>query len=630
MSETKEFKASSKRILELMIHSVYSDREVFLRELICNASDAIDKLRSIALSNPDLNLGTSPEDYRIRIKIDKEKRLLMISDNGIGMSAQELEDNLGVIAESGTGKFEADNPEAALIGQFGVGFYSAFMVADRIRVVSRRYDSEEANMWESTGPEGYTISPGTRPMNGTDIILHIRPDDAKDPDGFSKFLREYPLYKLVKKYTDHIRYPIQMLMPTPVLAEGSTPENPVYDEKFIYQTMNSMVPIWQRAKGEVTREEFNGFYKSTFGDQNDPLSVIGLSVEGTITYKALLYIPSKSPKSRAMEKEDKPGLRLYCNGVLIMENCTALLPEEFEFVKGVVDSPDLNLNLSREMLQSDRMLKKIGENLTKKIRQRLLKLQAEKRDEYETFYREFGLHIKHCALDEGGEKQTQLQDLLLFYSSYQNNLVTLAEYRSRMLEDQKYIYYASGDQIDRIESMPQTELVRAKGMELLYFIDKADEFISARFREYDGKPYLSVIDHDPELSDEEEAESEESSQDFEEAFAFIKSVLGEEVDEIVASKKLLSHPVCLSSGDGMSFEMEKYFAVVKPHDNMKAKRILELNTEHSAFKAMDEARETDPEKAAKIVRILFNQALLIAGLPVPNPAAYTDLLCTLF
>lgn len=626
--ERKEFKAESKRLLDLMINSIYTHKEIFLREIISNASDAIDKLCYLSLT--DDKVGMKRDEFEIRLTLDKENRTLTVSDNGIGMSEEELENNLGVIASSGSFQFRKEMDESAkeetdIIGQFGVGFYSAFMVADHITVITKKYGAEQAYRWESAGVDGYTIEPCEKESVGTDIIMHIK-EDGEEKDEYSQYMREYPLYKLVKKYSDYIRFPIRMLMPHPQLKEGSTQENPEYEEVFEYDTLNSMVPLWQRKKSEVTKEEYNKFYQERFGDREAPQSVITVSVEGAVTYKALLFIPSKT-NSKYYTDDFEPGLQLYSAGVMIMDKCADLLPDCFNFVRGVVDSPDLSLNISRELLQHDRQLKVISGNLEKKIKAELERMLRDEREEYEKFYQNFGRQLKMCALDDYGAKKEQLQDLLLFYSSTEKKLVTLGEYVDRMSEKQKFIYFAAGDNVEAIDHMPQTEILKDHNMEILYFTDKADEFISDLLRTYKDKPFRSAIDGDLELEDEKKVDETES---YKETFRFIKDALGERVDEVKASAKLKTHPVCLSSGEGVTFEMEKYFKAMQPDMNIKAKRILELNVDHPAFVALETARIIDPEKAKKYAEILLNQAQLIAGLPIDNPSAYTDLICSLW
>ena len=625
--EKKAFKAESQRLLDLMIHSIYTHKEIFLREIISNASDAIDKLCYLSLT--DENVGLKREDFAITLSVDKENRTLTVSDNGIGMDADELENNLGVIASSGTYQFRQGldkEAEADVIGQFGVGFYSAFMVADHITVISRKYGQEQAYRWESDGLEGYTIEPCTRDAVGTDIIMHIKPDGDEEPDEYGQYLQEYALRRLVKKYSDYIRFPIKMMMPHSQVKEGSPQDKPEYEEVLAWETLNSMVPLWQRKKADVTLEEYDKFYQERFGDPAAPLSVITVSAEGAVTYKALLYIPSQAP-SQYYTEDYKPGLQLYASGVMIMDSCADLLPDYFNFVRGVVESPDLSLNISRELLQHDRQLKIISANLEKKIKAELERMLRDDREKYETFYRSFGRQLKLCALDNYGARKEQLQDLLLFYSSTEKKPVTLAEYVSRMQPEQKFIYFASGDTVDAIDHMPQTELLKDHNMEILYFTDKADEFLPDMLQKYQDKPFRSAIDGDLELGDEQKPDETDSHQ---ESFAFLKEALGDKVDQVKASTRLKTHPVCLSSGQGITFEMEKYFTAVQPELGMKAKRILEINVDHPAFAAFETARITDPDKAKKYAQILYNQACLIAGLPIENPSAYTDLICSLW
>ena len=625
----KEFKAESKRLLDMMINSIYTHKEIFLREIISNASDAIDKLCYLSLT--DDKVGLKREDFQITLTIDKENRTLTVSDNGIGMDESDLENNLGVIANSGSLQFKGElegkeTTDTDIIGQFGVGFYSAFMVADEITVITKKYGCDQAYRWQSTGVDGYTVEPCEKDTVGTDIIMHIKPDSEEEKDEYSQYLREYPLYKLVKKYSDYIRFPIRMLMPHPKLKEGCPEDKPEYEEEFVYETLNSMVPLWQRKKSEVTKEEYDKFYQERFGEMAPPQSVITASVEGAVTYKALLFIPSRM-SNQYFTEDFKPGLQLYSSGVMIMDHCADLLPEYFNFVRGVVDSPDLSLNISRELLQHDRQLKVIASNLEKKIKAELLRMLKDERESYETIYRSYGRQLKLCALDNYGANKEKVQDLLLFYSSKEKKLVTLDEYVDRMPESQKFIYYATGESVDAIDHLPQTELVKEHDYEMLYFTDNTDGFIPDMFGKYRDKPFRSVVDGELELDDEKKPDETEH---YKEAFTFIKEALGDKVTEVKASTKLKTHPVCLSSGEGITFEMEKYFTAVQPDLNMKAKRILEVNVDHPAFLAFETARIVEPEKAKKYAQILYNQACLIAGLPIDDPSAYTDLLCSLW
>ena len=624
----KEFKAESKRLLELMIHSIYTHKEIFLRELLSNASDAIDKLSYRSLT--DEGVGLSRGDFAITVTPDTEKRTLTVSDNGIGMSREELEENLGVIANSGTFRFRQElNPEKAgdtdVIGQFGVGFYSAFMVADHITVISKKYGEEQAYRWESSGADGYTVDPCEKETVGTDIILHLR-DDGDEPDEYSQYLREGTLARLVKKYSDYIRFPIRMEMTHSRRKEGSPDDKPEFEDVREWETVNSMVPLWQRKKSDVKREEYDKFYQERFGDMTPPQSVVTVSAEGAVTYQALLFIPSQAPGLYYTE-DYEPGLQLYSSGVMIMDKCADLLPDYLSFVRGVVDSPDLSLNISRELLQHDRQLKIISANLEKKLRAELERMLRDDRAGYEKFWKNFGRQLKVCALNNYGAQKDKLQDLLLFYSSTEKKLVTLGEYVSRMPESQKYIYFAAGESIEAIDHMPQTEVLKDSSTEILYFTDKTDEFIADMFRTYQEKEFRSALDDEPETTGEEKKEPDEAAQP---ALDFIRETLGAKVDGVKASTRLKTHPVCLTCGEGLTFEMEKYFTAVQPDLGLKAKRILEVNTNHPAFAALESARETDPEKAKKYAEILYQQACLIAGLPIENPSDYTDLLCSLW
>ena len=625
----KQFKAESKRLLDLMINSIYTHKEIFLREIISNASDAIDKLCYLSLT--DDKVGMNRDDFQITLTIDKDNRTLTVSDNGIGMDENDLENNLGVIANSGSFRFKGDledkeTSDTDIIGQFGVGFYSAFMVADQITVVTKKYGCDQAYRWQSSGVDGYTIEPCEKATVGTDIIMHIKPDTEEEKDEYSQYLREYSLYRLVKKYSDYIRFPIRMLMPRSKLKEGCPEDKPEYEEEFVLETLNSMVPLWQRKKSEVTREEYDKFYQERFGEMAPPQSVITVSVEGAVTYKALLFIPSRMPNQYFTE-DFKPGLQLYSSGVMIMDHCADLLPEYFNFVRGVVDSPDLSLNISRELLQHDRQLKVIAANLEKKIKAELLRMLKDERENYEKLYRSYGRQLKLCALNNYGVNKEKVQDLLMFYSSKEKKLVTLDEYVDRMPESQKFIYYATGENVEAIDHLPQTELVKEHDYEMLYFTDNTDSFIPDLFGKYRDKPFRSVVDGELELDGETKPDETER---YKEAFDFIKETLGDKVTEVKASTKLKTHPVCLSSGEGLTFEMEKYFTAVQPDLNMKAKRILEINVDHPAFLTFETARAAEPEKAKKYAQIFYNQACLIAGLPIDDPSAYTDLLCSLW
>ena len=622
----KKFKAESKRLLDLMINSIYTHREIFLREIISNASDAIDKLCYRSLT--DENVGLKREDFRIVIQADPEGRTLTVSDNGIGMSEEELENNLGVIASSGTYQFRQevgkDNEDVDIIGQFGVGFYSAFMAADHISVVTRKYGEEQAYRWESAGADGYTITPCEKAEVGTDIIMHIKEDGEEEK--YSEFLQEYTLRELVKKYSDYIRWPIRMEVTKSRKKEDSPEDKPEYESYKEEETLNSMVPLWQRKKGEVTREEHDKFYQEKFNDFTPPQSVITVSAEGQVSYKALLYIPARPPYDYYSADYER-GLQLYSAGVMIMDRCQDLIGDHFGFVKGVVDSPDLSLNISRELLQHDRQLRLIANNIEKKVKGELERMLKDDREGYEKFFKNFGRQLKVGCINNYGAKKELLQDLLLFYSSTEKKLVTLAEYVDRMPESQKHIYYATGENAAVMDNLPQTELLRERNMEILYLTDQADQMLVEILREYKEKSFRSAVDGDLDLDDMPE---EKKADDYKEALDFMKEALGEGVDEVRISRKLKTHPVCMTSGEGMSFEMERYFNAVQPEMGMKAKRILEVNVDHPAFAALEAARADDPEKAKKYAQVLMNQAKLIAGLPIDDPSGYTDLLCSLW
>ena len=622
----KQFKAESKRLLDLMINSIYTHKEIFLREIISNASDACDKLCYQALT--DETVGLNRKDFKIELKVDKENRLITVSDNGIGMDKEDLENNLGVIASSGSYKFKQevgdDAKDTDVIGQFGVGFYSAFMVADHITVVTKKYGSDTAYMWQSAGADGYTITECEKDGVGTDIIMHVKPDT--DDEKYSEFLESWRLQELVRKYSDYIRFPIRMEVSKTRKKEGCPDDKPEYETYTEVETLNSMVPIWQRRKANVKPEEYNKFYLDKFHDYTDPQKVITVSAEGAVTYKALLFIPGATPYDY-YTKEYEKGLQLYSNGVLIMDKCADLLPEHFRFVRGVVDSPDLSLNISRELLQHDRQLKVIAANLEKKIKNELVKMMKDDREGYETFWKNFGRQIKFGVTANYGAGKDLLSDLLLFYSSTEKKLVTLEEYVGRMKEDQKYIYYAAGETLDKVDKLPQTELLKDKGIEILYFTEDIDEFCAQVVRDKDGKELRSILDQ--EIEEGAEKKAEEAADSHKAAFDFVKEALGGKVKEVKASTRLKSHPVCLTAGEGLSFEMEKYFQAVQPDSPIKADRILELNVEHPVFQALENAVAEDPEKAKKYAQLLYSQALLIAGLPLDDPSGYTDLVCEL-
>ena len=636
----KQFKAESKRLLDLMINSIYTHKEIFLRELISNASDAIDKLAYKALTDDKVGLDRS--DFKIVLTPDQIGRTLTISDNGIGMTKEELESNLGTIARSGSLQFkqdmaaaEGDKPaDVDIIGQFGVGFYSAFMVADKVTVTSRAYGSDEAWRWESEGADGYTLTACDKAGAGTDIVLHIKAD--ADEEKYGEYLEQYRLADLVKKYSDYIHYPIVMLMhksrqkPRPEDAgDDYKPEWEDYDE---WETLNSMVPLWQRPKAEVTDQEYNQFYKEKYGDWEDPLSVIHVSAEGAVEYKAMLYIPAHAPFD-FYTREYQKGLQLYSSGVLIMDKCADLLPDHFRFVKGVVDSQDFSLNISREMLQHTRQLKVIANNLEKKIKAELLRLQKDDREKYETFWKAFGTQIKAGVVGDYGAHKELLKDLLLFFSSKEGKLTSLAEYKERMAEGQKYIYYACGESAAQLDKLPQAERIRDKGYEILYLVDEPDQFVVDALGAVDEIPFKSVDDADalPE-TDEEKAGREQKAQESKPVLDFIKETLGDAVKEARVSNILRSGAVCLTADGPITLEMEKYFQKVDPEHagQMKAQRVLELNPDSEAFAALKRAVEGgDRELAAKYAKLLYAQAQLIAGIPLDDPAGYTELVCSL-
>ncbi len=623
----KQFKSESKRLLDLMINSIYTHKEIFLRELISNASDAIDKLCFISLT--DDKVGMDRSDFKICINADKDNRVLKITDNGIGMNKDELENNLGTIASSGSYKFKQDmdskQDDIDIIGQFGVGFYSAFMVAKKITVNTKKYGEETGYCWQSSGADGYTVKEIEKDSAGTEIILEIK--DNTDEENYDEFLEQYRLQGLVKKYSDYIRYPIMMDMTkSRVKEETKDSDKPEYEEYTETETLNSMVPIWQRRKQEVEQEEYDKFYSEKFMTMDKPLKTIVTSVEGVVTYKALLFIPSATPYDY-YTKEYKKGLQLYSSGVLIMDCCEELLPEHFRFVKGVVDSADLSLNISREMLQHDRHLLTIAQNIEKKIKNELNSMLANDRENYEKFFNAFGRQLKYGVVSDYGMHKQELQDLLMFYSSTEKKLVTLSEYVDRMKEEQKYIYFATGDSAAAIDALPQTELLRSKGYEILYCTDDVDEFTLQTLMVYKEKSFCSATNED--LGIENDEANKEDKGDSSALLTFVKETLGDKISEVVASKKLVSHPVCLTAKGGISFEMEKYFNSVQPDSGMKAQRVLELNLSHSAVKAMEGFIQTDIDRAKKYAEVLYCQALLIAGLPLENPSEYTDLVCSI-
>ena len=621
----KQFKSESKRLLDLMINSIYTHKEIFLRELISNASDAIDKLCFLSLT--DDKVGLSREDFKINLTLDKDNRILTIEDNGIGMDKDELDQNLGTIASSGSYRFKQENEKTEdmdIIGQFGVGFYSAFMVADKVEVLTKKYGCDTAYLWTSSGADGYTVKEAEKDGAGTIITLHIK-DDAEN-ENYSEFLEQYRVSELVKKYSDYIRYPIIMDMTRSRAKEGTeNSEKPEHETVTEATTLNSMVPIWQRPKKEVKAEEYEEFYHGKFMAYDKPAKVITTSVEGVVTYKALLFIPSKTPFDY-YTKDYKKGLQLYSSGVLIMENCEELLPEHFRFVKGVVDSPDFSLNISREVLQHDHQLKTVANTLAKKIKNELASMLKTDREAYENFFNEFGRQIKYGIVSDYGMHKDELKDLLIYFSSNTEKMTTLSEYVDRMPEEQKYIYFAAGKSAAEIAKLPQAEVVLSKGYELLYCTQEIDEFTLQTLGEYNKKQFRSVDSDDLGIENEQSEENKEAEAD---ALKFVRDALGDKVSEVIASKKLVSHPVCLTAKGGISFEMEKYFNTMQPGAGMKAQRCLELNMNHEAVKAMSALIGVDDEKAKKYAEIFYNQALLIAGLPIDDPSGYADLVCSL-
>ena len=621
----KEFKSESKRLLELMINSIYTHKEIFLRELISNASDAIDKLYYRTLS--DENLSFNREDFYIRLAADKDARTLTVTDTGIGMTKEELEENLGTIAKSGSLQFKSENEkmeDVDIIGQFGVGFYSAFMIADKVTVKSRALGSDEAFCWEAEGTDGYTVTPCEKESTGTEITLHLKPNT--DDEKYDEFLDEYRIRAIVKKYSDYIRYPIIMEVTKSRPKEDNKEE---YEEYKEIETLNSMVPIWKKTKAELTDEDYNNFYKEKFFDFENPLAVIHTSADGMTSYTALLFIPAHAPFD-FYTKDFEKGLQLYANGVLIMDKCEELLPDCFRFVRGLVDSADLSLNISREILQHDRQLKAIATHLQKKIKSELTAMLKNDREKYEAFYKNFSRQLKFGVYDNFGRDKDLLQDLLMFYSSGEKKLVTLSEYVSRMKEDQKYIYYACGESIEKIDKLPQTELVAEKGCEILYFTEDVDEFAIQILREFEGKAFKSVSAADLDIETEEEKkETEKKKEENKDLFIFLKDALGDKVKEVRASARLKSHPVCLSSDGALSIEMEKVLNAMPNDQKVKAERILEINVNHPIFAKIAALYDTDKDKLKQYAAVLYDSALLIEGLPIEDPVAYTNAVCDL-
>lgn len=634
--EKQQFKAESQRLLDLMINSIYTHKEIFLREIISNASDAIDKLAYTALT--DDKVGINRDEFAITITRDPENRTLTVSDNGIGMSKDEMIENLGTIAKSGSLGFKQameKNEDIDIIGQFGVGFYSAFMVASSITVISRKYGEDKAWKWVSDGADGYTIEETEKDAPGTDVIMTLKADT--EDEKYSEYLEEYEIRSLIRKYSDYIRYPIKMEVtksrpveePKDENAEGEENKAPKYESYTEMETLNSMVPIWQRDKKDVTEEEYETFYRDKFFDYNKPLRTIHYNVEGNVSFKALLYIPGKAPYD-FYTKDYKRGLQLYSSGVLIMDNCEDLLPEHFRFVRGVVDSQDLSLNISREMLQHNRQLTIIARNIEKKIKSELKAMLENDREKYEEFYAAFGRQLKYGTVSDYGAHKEATQDLLLFYSHKEGKLISLKEYVDAMAEGQEKIYYAPGENKERLSKLPQVETLTKKGYDVLLFTEDVDEFVPQTLMTYMEKPFCNVSTEDLGLQTEEEKkQAEEKAKEMKGLLTFVKETLGDRVKEVKLSSELGSHPVCMTPAEGMSFEMEKYMKRANPEFAFPVGRVLELNPEHEAVQAMQKAMTEDPEKAKDYAKLLCCQAQLMAELPLDDPYAYTELVCRL-
>ena len=632
----KQFKAESKRLLDLMINSIYTHKEIFLRELISNASDAEDKLAYKALTDDQVPVDRS--QLKITIVPDKEKRTLTISDNGVGMTKEELENNLGTIAHSGSLQFKQEmdqehkGEDIDVIGQFGVGFYSAFMVADAVTVISKAYGSDEAFMWQSDGADGYTITPCEKDAPGSDIIMHIKPN--ADEENYDQYLETYKLQELIKKYSDYIRYPIVMEVEDyrqkPKPEDAGDDYKPEWETVKEWKTINSMVPLWQRPKAKVTDEEYNSFYKEKFMDWQAPLAVIHTSAEGAVTYKALLYLPQKAPYD-FYTREYQKGLQLYSSGVMIMDKCADLLPDYFRFVKGVVDSPDFSLNISREILQHDRQLKVIANALEKKIKGELEKMQKDDPEKYEKFWAAFGSQIKYGVVADYGAHKDKLKDLLLFWSSKEGKNTTLAAYKDRMSEDQPYYYYACGESVDKIAKLPQVERILDKGYEILYCTEDVDDFVMQALGEIDGKKFMSATAEDAlPQTDEEKKQAEEKAEAGKPVLEAVKNVLGDQVKEVRISKILKSGACCLSADGPVSLEMERYMRKLEGGEHMKAQRVLELNADSAPYAALKKAVDSgDQATVEKYSKLLYGQALLLADLPLEDPSEYAELVCSL-
>lgn len=621
----KQFKAESKRLLDLMINSIYTNKEIFLRELLSNASDAIDKLYYQSLT--DKSIKVNKKDLCIKIEIDKENRLLKIIDTGIGMNKEELENNLGMIAKSGSLQFKEENEkkkDVNIIGQFGVGFYSSFMVSDDVTVISKKYNEEDAYKWESTGAEGYTITKDEKDTYGTTIILKIKSDNEEY--NYSDFLDTYTIETLVKKYSDYIRYPIKMNVTRRELKKGSKDE---YEDVTKEETLNSMIPLWKKDKNKITEEEYNNFYQSKFYDYENPIKVIHTSVEGMTSYKAILFLPAHAPFDY-YSKEYEKGLALYSNGVLIMDKCSDLLPDYFGFVKGVVDSDDLSLNISREILQQDRQLKLIASNIEKKIKSELESMLKGERDKYEKFFKEFGMQLKLGVYNDYGMHKDELKDLLLFYSSKDEKYITLKEYVSSMKDDEENIYYACGETIDKINMLPQVEKVKDKGYNILYLTEYVDEFAIKSLMEYDGKRFVNVSEENLDLDTEEEKEEiKKINDENKEMLNSMKEIIGSDISDVRFTHRLKNHPVCLVSEGPVSIEMQKVLNAMPTDQSINAKIILEINSSHKIADKLKELYRSDKEKFNEYTKILYSQSRLIEGLSIENPTEISNLICDL-
>ena len=621
----KQFKAESKRLLDLMINSIYTNKEIFLRELLSNASDAIDKLYYQSLT--DKSIKVNKKDLCIKIEIDKENRLLKIIDTGIGMNKEELENNLGMIAKSGSLQFKEENEkkkDVNIIGQFGVGFYSSFMVSDDVTVISKKYNEEDAYKWESTGAEGYTITKDEKDTYGTTIILKIKSDNEEY--NYSDFLDTYTIESLVKKYSDYIRYPIKMNVTRRELKKGSKDE---YEDVTKEETLNSMIPLWKKDKNKITEEEYNNFYQSKFYDYENPIKVIHTSVEGMTSYKAILFLPAHAPFDY-YSKEYEKGLALYSNGVLIMDKCSDLLPDYFGFVKGVVDSDDLSLNISREILQQDRQLKLIASNIEKKIKSELESMLKDERDKYEKFFKEFGMQLKLGVYNDYGMHKDELKDLLLFYSSKDEKYITLKEYVSSMKDDEENIYYACGETIDKINMLPQVEKVKDKGYNILYLTEYVDEFAIKSLMEYDGKKFVNVSEENLDLDTEEEKEEiKKINDENKEMLNSMKEIIGSDISDVRFTHRLKNHPVCLVSEGPVSIEMQKVLNAMPTDQSINAKIILEINSSHKIADKLKELYKSDKERFNEYTKILYSQSRLIEGLSIENPTEISNLICDL-